>query len=118
MKKMLCKIKIDIKCAHKKVLKTKNLPCLHWNIQFSTGKPKFTHAFSHYCLPFLDVFGQIMHSYKSFWVNLINTYGKFLQKFSFVVACRQALENACPKQVHWKLSSKSKISQFIIDLKL
>jgi hypothetical protein len=66
MKKMLCKIKIDKKCAHKFFLKTINLPYHHWSIQFSRGKPKFTHAFSHSCLFFLDFFDQIMHFYKSF----------------------------------------------------
>jgi hypothetical protein len=35
-----------------------------------------------------------MHFYKSPWATLIDTYHKFLQMFSFVVAYWQAFKNA------------------------
>jgi hypothetical protein len=38
-----------------------------------------------------------MHFYKFIWIDLIDTYRKSLQTFSFIVTYWQALENACPK---------------------
>jgi hypothetical protein len=61
---------------------------------FLWGILELTHAFSHYSLPFLDFFGQVMHFYKSLWAILIDTYCKSLQMFSFVVVYWQALKNA------------------------
>jgi hypothetical protein len=67
--------------------------------------------------PFLDFFGQVMHFCKSASTNLIDTYRKSLQTFSFIVAYQQPLENACPTQVPWKLSSKPNISHLTIDFR-
>ncbi len=68
---------------------------------FWGGKPKFTHVFSHFCLPFPYFFGQVMHFCKFRWIDLIHTYHKSLPKNSSIVAYWQALENDYPKQVPW-----------------
>jgi len=55
MKKMLGKIKIDQKNAHKK---KKTIYLVFTRVfNFPEGRLEFTHAFSQSCLPFLDFFG-------------------------------------------------------------
>jgi len=73
MKKMLCKIKIN-KNVHIKKFKKLKIYFVYTGIfNFWEGRLEFTHAFSHSCLPFLDFWGQVMHFYKSPWVDLIDT---------------------------------------------
>jgi len=74
---------------------------------FLGGTFEITHAFSNSCLPFLDFFGHIIHFCKSPCAILIGTYCNFSQTFSSIIVYWQALENAWPKQMPWKLSSKT-----------
>ncbi len=46
----------------------------------------------HFLQPLLDFFNQVMHFYKSTLVDLIDTYLKFLQTLSLVVAYWHTLE--------------------------
>jgi hypothetical protein len=64
MKKIICKIKIDKKYAYKKNLKQKIHLVFTRVFNFQGGSLEFTHAFSHYYLPFPKKFGQVMHFYK------------------------------------------------------
>jgi hypothetical protein len=78
---ILCKVRIEKKCEHKKSRKIKialfSLECsIFW------GKLEFTHAFSHSSQPFPKKFSQVMHFCKSPWATLIDdTYYKSLQTF-------------------------------------
>jgi hypothetical protein len=83
---MLYKIKCDKKCAHKKSKKLKIYLIFIKVFNFLGGKPKFTHVFSHFCLPLPNCFGQVMHFYKFPWTNLMHTYPKSLQTFLLFVA--------------------------------
>ncbi len=103
----LCKVRIEKKMWTKKNSKKKKLPCVHWSVQFPWGTFEITHAFSNSCLPFLDFFGHMMHFCKSPCATLIGTYCNFLQTFFSIILYWQALENAWPKQMPWKLSSKT-----------
>ncbi len=67
---------------------------------------------------FLNFFGQVIHFCKFARVDLINTYFKFLQTLSSVVAYWHTLEKTWPKQVPWKLSSKPKVSHLTTDFKV
>ncbi len=113
------KVKIEKKkCEHKKNLKNENYFVFNGMFNFLRGKPEITHAFSHSYLPFPYFFGHVMHFCKYPWATLIDTYHKFLQTFSSVVAYWQAFENAWPKQMPWKFSSKLNISKLTIDFRV
>jgi hypothetical protein len=79
---------------------------------------KFKHALFHSYLPFFNFLGQIIHFCKSNWVDLIEINLRFLQTLSSIVTYVHTLEKTWPKQVHWKLSSKPKISHLTINLKV
>jgi hypothetical protein len=55
-------------------------------------KPTSMQALFHFLQPLPNFFGQVMHFYKFAWVDLIDTYFKFLQTLSSVVAYWHALE--------------------------
>jgi hypothetical protein len=68
-------------------------------VKFWRGKSKFTHVFSHFCLPFPDFFAKVCtfaNFYEQIWITHIISLCK---PFLLFVAYWQALENECPKQL-------------------
>ncbi len=49
-------------------------------------------ALFHFLQPLSNFFNKVMHFYKSAWVDLIDTYLKFLQTLSSIVAYWHTLE--------------------------
>jgi len=85
----LCKVRIEKNCEKKK----KNFVFIGL-VNFLGGTFEVTHAFSHSCLPFLNVFDHIMHFCESSCATLIGTYRNSLQIFFSIITYWQALENA------------------------
>ncbi len=81
------KVRIEKEMCTQKSLENENYFAFNGMFNFLKGRlKKITHAFSHSYLPFPDFFGHIMHFCKFPWATLVDTYHKFLQTFSFVVA--------------------------------
>jgi hypothetical protein len=72
---------------------TKNITNLGFTrVHFSALKPTSMQVLFHFLQLLPNFFGQVMHFYKSTWSNIIDTYFKFLQTFSSIVAYWHALE--------------------------
>jgi hypothetical protein len=110
----LCKFYLFINVNTKKFTKIKIILC-SLECSIPLGENFNSHVpFPIFAYPFQNDLAKLCISVnllKQFWF----THHKSLQKNSSIVEYWQALKNAWPKQMLWKLSSKPNISQLIID---